>query len=207
MSASATASTTSTRSLTPQVFTETPNRRSASTLSPSVTATLRMLSPNRASLRPVISARPSAARAQTPTLRATSGSSTWPVTVLRVTPIRVWTAANSRSPCAAWLRFMKSMSISDHGSAWLACVCRWSSGLRSASRPVIHIFAGLNVCIHAITPTHRSSAVASSSARRIASASVSTGFVTTRAGRCGEASRAAAIRAEWSATWSRTSGP
>ena len=86
------------------------------------------------------------------------------------------------------------MSISAHGSAWFACVCRWSSGLRSASRPVIHIFAGLNVCIHAITPTQRSSAVASSSARRIASASVSTGFVTTRTGRCGDASSAAAIR-------------
>ena len=68
------ASTTATRSLTPQVLTETPKRRSASTLSPSVTATLRMLSPNRASRIVLMAARPRAARAQTPTRRATSGS-------------------------------------------------------------------------------------------------------------------------------------
>ena len=42
----------STRSFTPYVFTETPKRSSASTLSPSVTATSRMLSPKRASRRP-----------------------------------------------------------------------------------------------------------------------------------------------------------
>ena len=29
--------------------------------------------------------------------------------------IRVWMYPNSRSPCAAWLRFMKSMSMSAHG--------------------------------------------------------------------------------------------
>ena len=43
-----------------------------------------------------------------------------------------------------------------HGSAALAWVCRCSSGLRSASRPVIHILAGENVCIQAITPTQSS---------------------------------------------------
>ncbi len=121
-----------------------------------------MLSPNRASRIVLMAARPRAARAQTPTRRATSGSATWPVTVLRATPSRVWTAANSRSPCAAWWRFMKSMSISAHGSAWFAWVCRWSRGLRSASRPEIHIFAGLKVCIQAITPTHASVTLASS---------------------------------------------
>ena len=207
MSASATSSTTATRSLTPQVLTETPKRRSASTLSPSVTATLRMLSPKRASFIVDSSARPTAARAQTPTRRATSGSSTCPATVLRVTPSRVWTAANSRSPWAAWLRFMKSMSISAHGSAWLACVCRCSNGLRRWSRPVIHIFAGLNVCIHAMTPTQASSDSASISARRIAAVSVSTGLVTTRTGTSSELSRARTMSAALAATWSRTSGP
>ena len=76
--------------------------------------------------------------------------------------------ANSRSPCAAWLRFMKSMSISPHGRSRLNCVCRWSSGLRSAWSPAIHIFAGLKVCIHAITPTQSSAAEAATQAALIA---------------------------------------
>ena len=46
---------------------------------------------------------------------------------------------------------------------------------------MIHIFAGENVCIQAITPTQASSALASSIARRMAAASVSTGFATTTA--------------------------
>ena len=50
MASSETAATAATRSLTPQVLTETPSFSSASVLSPSVTATLRMLSPKRASL-------------------------------------------------------------------------------------------------------------------------------------------------------------
>ena len=62
---------------------------------------------------------------------------------------------NSRSPWADWFRFMKSMSISDQGSSRLNCVCRCSSGFCSAPRPPIHIFAGENVCIQAITPTQR----------------------------------------------------
>ena len=45
------AATASASSLTPQVFTCTPKRSSASVLSPSVTATKRMLSPKRASFR------------------------------------------------------------------------------------------------------------------------------------------------------------
>ena len=66
MSASATSSTAATRSLTPQVLTETPNRSSASVLSPSVTATLRMLSPNRASRSSCVAAQPAQARTQVP---------------------------------------------------------------------------------------------------------------------------------------------
>ena len=80
---------------------------------------------------------------------------------------RVSMCANSRSPCAAWLRFMKSMSISPHGRSRLNCVCRWRRGLRSAWRPAIHILAGLKVCIHAITPTQSSAADAATQAALI----------------------------------------
>src|SRR6476469_7913940 len=75
---------------------------------------------------------------------------------------------------------MKSMSIAPQGSSTLACVCRCSSGLRSASRPLIHILAGENVCIHVTTPPQRSSAVASS---------------------------VAAIDREWATTWLTTASP
>ena len=70
------------------------------------------------------------------------------------------------------------MSMDAHGSAALSWVCRCSSGLRSASSPVIHILAGENVCIHVITPMQSGSALASSTTRRIAAASVSTGSPT-----------------------------
>ena len=47
---------------------------------------------------------------------------------------------------------------------------------------MIHIFAGLNVCIQAMTPIVLSLAFASIAARRIDAESVSTGFQTTRTG-------------------------
>ncbi len=207
MSASATASTTSTKSLTPYVFTDTPKRCSASTLSPSVTATLRMLSPKRA-IRSVRSARaPVAARAHVATRLTTRGSLTWPATVLRATPRRVCTWANSRSPWAAWLRFMKSMSMLAHGSVSFAWVCRCSSGRRSSSRPRIHIFAGEKVCIHVMTPIHASSLLASRHARRIPADSVSTGFHTTEKSGARDTPRHSAIVRDCSATWASVSGP
>ena len=46
--------------------------------------------------------------------------------------IRVQMKPNSRSPWAAWLRFMKSMSIVAQGRSRLNCVCRWANGLSSA---------------------------------------------------------------------------
>ena len=92
------------------------------------------------------------------------------------------------------------MSISAHGSSTFACVCRCSSGLRSASRPAIHIFAGLKVCIQVMTPRTLSSAFASSIARRIEPESLSTGFQTTRAGTSPEASSARATACDCSAT-------
>src|SRR5438105_99123 len=47
---------------------------------------------------------------------------------------------------------MKSMSSSANGGSRLNCVRRCRSGLRSATRPGFHIFAGENMCIHAATP-------------------------------------------------------
>ena len=104
-------------------------------MSPSVTATWRMLSPKRATLSVCASCQPHAARAQVPIRSTTAGSLQCPTTVLRLSRIRVSMNPNSRSPCADWFRFMKSMSISDHGRSRLNCVCRWSSGFCSAPSP------------------------------------------------------------------------
>ena len=51
---------------------------------------------------------------------------------------------------------MKSMSISAHGRSRLYCVWRWTRGLRRSVSPAIHILAGENVCIQAMTPTQAS---------------------------------------------------
>jgi len=61
----------------------------APTLSPSVTATSRMLSPKRAMRSRWASCQPRAARIQMPMRSCTSRSDQWPTTVLRVTPIRL----------------------------------------------------------------------------------------------------------------------
>ncbi len=73
------------------MFTETPKRSSASVLSPSVTATLRMLSPNRASRSSCVAAQPAHARTQVSMDAVTAGFDTWPATVLRAAPSRVAT--------------------------------------------------------------------------------------------------------------------
>jgi hypothetical protein len=67
---------------------------------------------------------------------------------------------------------MKSKSISAQGSSTFACV-QVQQRLLQRVEPAIHIFAGLNVCIHAMTPMTESSAFASS-ASADASESVST---------------------------------
>ena len=114
---------------------------------------------------------------------------------------------NSRSPCAAWLRFMKSMSMVPHGISTWAWVCRCRSGLRSASRPWIHILAGENVCIQPTRPTHASSALASSTARRIASDEVRTGFHTTSGTTAWALPSSSATCRDCSATWASVSSP
>ena len=76
------------------------------------------------------------------------------------------------------------MSISDQGNAAFAWVCRCSSGTCSAPSPRIHILAGENVCIQAITPKQLESAFASSMTRWMASLSVNTGCHCTGSGSC-----------------------
>jgi len=99
------------------------------------------------------------------------------------------------------------MSIVAHGRAASAWVCRCSSGLRSASIPEIHIFAGEKVCIQVMTPRQFGSSLASPIARRMAPASLSTGFQTTRAGTASESLSPAATRWDCSATCCRVSSP
>ena len=74
------------------------------------------------------------------------------------------------------------MSISAYGRSTFDCVWRCSIGFCSAPRPLIHILAGENVCIHVMTPTHRGSALTSSIWRWIPTDSVSTGWNTTVSG-------------------------
>ena len=78
------------------------------------------------------------------------------------------------------------MSMPDHGISRLNCVCRCASGFWSVFNPAIHILAGENVCIQAISPTQASLALASRHRARICSAVVTTGLKTTRTGMLGE---------------------
>src|SRR5690625_7959043 len=102
---------------------------------------------------------------------------------------------------------MKSMSIVDHGSSTLSCVCRCSSGFWSASRPEIHIFAGENVCIHAIMPMQLSAEFDSKKRSLMASEEVRTRVHTTRTGTQDEAAIHTATVGDCSATKSRDACP
>ena len=180
----------------------------ASTLSPSVTATSRMFSPNRAMRPPSQSCRARRRPGPRPDPRLDARSPIqWPATIVRSSRSRAAMNPNSRSPWAAWLRFMKSMSMVAHGMSRWYCVCRWRNGLCSPCRPAIHILAGEKVCIHRISPTQAGSRSASWHSARIPPASVRTGLTTTRAGMPTAASRAAAMSALSSATCSSVSGP
>ena len=99
------------------------------------------------------------------------------------------------------------MSMLSHGRSRWTWVCRCSSGLDRAFSPPIHIFAGENVCIQAITPTHDSSALAASSTLRMESGSDCTGKARTRSGSSADSPSAAASVALCSATCASASGP
>ena len=114
---------------------------------------------------------------------------------------------NSRSPWAAWFRFMKSMSIVPHGMSRLNCVWRCANGFCSAVSPAIHIFAGEKVCIHRIRPTQAGDVLASPSSAATSSGVFTTGLNTTRHGIRAERSSASAIVRELSATCLSVSGP
>jgi len=115
--------------------------------------------------------------------------------------------ANSRSPCADWCRFMKSMSISSQGRSRLYWVWRWTRGLRRLPRPAIHIRAGEKVCIQATTPMQSGAASASRRRPSMASGVVTTCFGTIRTGMDGAASRAAAMPQAFSSTRVRMASP
>ena len=74
------------------------------------------------------------------------------------------------------------MSMLCHGNSTPNWVCRCSSGLCSDLSPRIHILAGENVCIQAMTPMHSGLAFASPSTRAISSESVTTGSQRTSTG-------------------------
>ena len=101
--------------------------------------------------------------------------------------------ANSRSPWADWWRFMKSMSMDDHGRSRLNCVWRWTSGLRRSVSPAIHILAGEKVCIQAMTPMQSGAGVRVAEHPRDRLGVETTGFATTRTGTAAGSSRQAAM--------------
>ncbi len=103
-------------------------------------------------------------------------------TVVRGVRSRVRMNPYSRSPWAAWLRFMKSMSMLCQGNSTPNWVCRCRSGLCSVLSPRIHILAGEKVCIQAMTPMHSSELLASLRIRAIESESVTTGTQRTSTG-------------------------
>ena len=113
----------------------------------------------------------------------------------------------SRSPCAAWFMFMKSMSIVAQGMSRLYCVCRWAIGLRSCLRPLIHIFEGENVRHQVMRPMHFPALFAAWQSSVTASGVTSTGLKTTFTGIAGATLSARAISCECSATFFKVSGP
>src|SRR5665213_3611643 len=102
---------------------------------------------------------------------------------------------------------MKSISMDDHGSSRLNCVCKCRNGLVNDVRPAIHIFAGENVCIHKISPMQRSELLASRHSPRTSSGVVSTGLKTTLKGIAVSSFNDAAIVCECLATCASASAP
>jgi hypothetical protein len=99
------------------------------------------------------------------------------------------------------------MSISAQGRSRLNWVWRWRRGFCSAVSPAIHILAGENVCIQAMTPTQLGEAVAARQSSWIDSEVVTTGFGTTRTEIAADASSAPAICRAWSSTSRSASAP
>ena len=151
-----------------------------------------MLSPKRQNFAPCQSCHAAAARVQTPICDCTAESCQWPTTTLRFNLMRLMINPCSRSPCADWFKFMKSMSIVAQGMSRLCCVCRWSSGRRNSFRPLIHILDGENVWHQVIKPMQRELTLACWQRAVASAALLMTGLKTTSTGMREEALRAAA---------------
>ena len=89
----------------------------------------------------------------------------------------------------------------------LNCVCRCAKGLFSVRRPAIHILAGENVCIHAISPMQFFARLASRQMSVIACGVVSTGLKITLTGISAESESDLAMICECSATFFKVSSP
>ena len=93
-------------------------------------------------------------------------------------------------------RFMKSISMVDHGRSRLNWVWRCRKGFASVLNPAIHIFAGEKVCIQRIRPMQFSVLLARRQRSRICSGVVRTGLKTMRTGITVSPSRELAIFCE-----------
>ena len=107
--------------------------------------------------------------------------------------MRVWMNPASRSPCAAWFRFMKSMSMRSHGRSRLNCVCRWHERLLQRASVRRSTSSTARTCA-STGSGRRSSAspLAASSVARISSGVVSRALKTTGSGTCFDPSSALA---------------
>ena len=148
-----------------------------------------------------------AARSQMARSSRASASLQCPTITFRSRRILAPMKQNSRSPCADWLRFMKSMSMSAHGISRLYWVWRCTKGFSRLASPAIHIFAGEKVCIHVMSPTQPGAAFASLHSSRIPSGVVTTGLKTIFTGVDSASERARAISRECSPAASRVSRP
>ena len=99
------------------------------------------------------------------------------------------------------------MSIDAHGMSRLACVFKWSIGFCSSFRPLIHILAGLKVCIQQITPAQAGSTSAARSVAVTSACVLTVGFQTMSRAISPEPFSESTIRRECSATCFRVSSP
>ena len=146
-------------------------------------------------------------RIHTAILACASGSCQWPTTTLRFLRIRVTMCPNSRSPCADWLRFMKSISIVSQGISLLNCVWKCRRGLRSSCKPCIHILAGEKVCIHVMTPIQCGSLLAAFKVSVTSRAEFTVPLYTIFTGRFPDSLRPFTISLEWASTAITASPP
>ena len=166
-----------------------------------------MLSPKRHTLMWEDSISPTAVTIHCAIFLTTSGFCQCPTTILRSMPMRLTIWPYSRSPCADWFSFMKSISIVSYGISSLNCVWKCISGFLYSCSPRIQDFAGENVCIHVMTPAHSSSAFASLKVFLITAFVISVGFHTTSYGSRPDLLSPSTMILECSATFFKHASP